>query len=190
MTAQPTGHVVWTPDPIRQQLATHTVEDVLFLPDGAPRVELRDGAMIVVPPPTGDHQRIAGLLWRWLLQHSPGEFRPSQATGVAVSLNTTFEPDLLLADALTGSNHYSVADHVTLVVEIVSPDTRKRDRLEKPAEYAAAGIAHYWRIEQDPIHVFAYDLVGAHYELAAESDTELVLSAPFDIRLPISDITP
>jgi Uma2 family endonuclease len=79
---------------------------------------------------------------------------------------------------------------VTLVVEVVSPGTRKRDRLEKPAEYAAAGIPHYWRVEQGPLHVFAYDLVDEHYELVADSAEELVLSAPFEIKLPIRDITP
>jgi hypothetical protein len=32
MTAQPVGsHVLWSPDPMRQRLAGHTVEDVLTL---------------------------------------------------------------------------------------------------------------------------------------------------------------
>jgi Uma2 family endonuclease len=191
MTAEPTGHVMWTPNPIKQRLAVHTIEDVLSLPDDAPRVELRDGVMIVVPSPTYDHQDIAGLLWYWLRQHAPGEFRASQATGVALSLSTTYEPDVVLVDAdVAGSNHYTVAHRVALAVEIVSPGTKRRDRVEKPAEYGDAGIAHYWRIEQDPLHVFAYDLVDGRYVLVAESDTELVLTAPFDIRLPIRDITP
>jgi hypothetical protein len=51
VTAQPTGHAMWSPDPIRQRLAAHTVEDVLKLPEDAPRVELRDGLMVVVPSP-------------------------------------------------------------------------------------------------------------------------------------------
>ena len=54
---------------------------------------------------------------------------------------------------------------------------------------ATAGVPHYWRIEQNPPHVYAYDLVGGSYELAADSDTELVLSAPFAIKLPIREIT-
>ena len=191
MTAQSAGHVMWTPNPVKQRLAAHTVEDVLLLPADAPRVELLDGVMILVPSPTYNHQDIAGLLWFWLRQHAPREFRASQATGVAVSLNTTFEPDVLLVDAhVAGSHHYSLADHVTLVVEVVSPSTKRRDRLEKPAEYAAVGIPHYWRIEQDPLHVFAYDLVDSAYQLVADSDTELVLRAPFEIKLPISEITP
>ncbi|MDT4990894.1 MAG: hypothetical protein QOH97_786 [Actinoplanes sp.] len=192
MTAQPSdGHVMWSPDPIRQRLAGFTIEDVLVLPSDAPRVELSDGVMIVVPSPTYDHQDISGLLWLWLRQHAPREFRPSQATGVALSLNTTYEPDVLLVDAeVAGSKHYSLADHVTLVVEIVSPGTRKRDRFDKPAEYAAAGIPHYWRIEQGPLHVFAYDLVGGTYDLVAESSERLTLAKPFPIDLDLQDITP
>jgi len=191
MTAEPTGHVMWSPNPLRQRLANFFLEDVLNLPDDAPRVELRDGVMIVVPSPTYDHQDIAGLLWMWLRLHAPETLRASLATGVALSLDTTFEPDVLLVSAeVDGSRHYSMAERVELVVEVVSPGTRKRDRLEKPAEYAAAGIPHYWRVEQGPVHVFAYDLVDGRYELVADSDTELVLSAPFEIRLPILDITP
>jgi Uma2 family endonuclease len=182
---------MWGPNPVRQRLANHFIEDVLNLPDDAPRVELRDGVLIVVPSPTYDHQDVAGLLWLWLRRHAPEGLRASLATGVALSLDTTYEPDVLLVSAdVDGARHYSMANQVTLVVEIVSPGTRKRDRLEKPAEYAAAGIAHYWRVEQGPLHVFAYDLVDGRYELAADSETELVLSAPFEIRLPIRDITP
>jgi Uma2 family endonuclease len=191
MTAEPAGHVMWTPDPITQRLAAYTVEDVLSLPDDAPRVELRDGVMIVVPSPTYAHQDICGLLWSWLRQHSPERYRASLATGVLLSVEDTFEPDVLLVDAnVPLTRHYAKAEQVTLAVEVVSPGTRKRDRLEKPAEYADAGIPHYWRIEQNPVHVFAYDLGKKGYELVADSADELVLSAPFEIRLPISEITP
>ena len=36
MTAEPTGHVMWSPDPIRQRLATHTFEIRLPIRDIAP----------------------------------------------------------------------------------------------------------------------------------------------------------
>jgi Uma2 family endonuclease len=85
MTAEPTGHVMWSPDPIRQRLANYILEDVLLLPDDAPRVELRDGVMIVVPSPTYDHQDIAGLLWAWLRRLAPQGLRASLATGVAAA---------------------------------------------------------------------------------------------------------
>jgi Uma2 family endonuclease len=191
MTAEPAGRVPWSPDPIRQRLASYFFEDVLNLPDDAPRVELRDGVMIVVPSPTIGHQNIGNLLWTWFYQHAPDDFLPVTAVGVIVGLRDSLEPDVLLVDrSVEITNHFVMPDQVTIAVEVVSPGTKRRDRLEKPAEYAAAGIPHLWRIEQGPVHVFAYDLVNGKYELAADSDTELVLTKPFEIKLPIRDITP
>lgn len=84
-----------------------------------------------------------------------------------------------------------------LAVEIVSPGTRRIDRFAKPGEYAAAGIPFYWRIEQDPVHVYAYrigDQVGPggerQYELVADGADVIELAEPFDIKLPIAEITP
>ncbi|SDY03307.1 Endonuclease, Uma2 family (restriction endonuclease fold) [Micromonospora pattaloongensis] len=180
------------PDLRRQRLANHTVEDVLSLPDDAPRVELRDGVMIVVPSPTIGHQEISSLLWHWFRRHAPLEFRPSVATGVLIDAVQTFEPDVLLLhrETINVESHYSTPDQVALVVEVVSPSTRRRDRLEKPVGYAAAGIRHFWRVEQDPVHIYAYELVDGGYQLVADSADELVLAKPFELRLPIRDVTP
>ncbi|RZU50326.1 Uma2 family endonuclease [Krasilnikovia cinnamomea] len=192
MTAETAGHVMWSPDPVTQRAAGYTLEDVLNLPDDAPRVELRDGVMIVVPSPTAGHQKISNLLWLWFRQQAPEiYYEPLTAVGVAVGLGDTHEPDvLLLHQPVSEDRHFFLPSQVAIVVEVVSPSTKRRDRLEKPVAYAAAGIPHYWRIEQDPLHVFAYDLRDGRYELVADSDTELVLSEPFEIRLPIRDITP
>ena len=191
MTAEPAGHVMWSPDPIRQRLANFSLEDVLNLPDDAPRVELRDGVMIVVPSPTLGHQNTANLLWLWFRQNAPKKFQAGTALGVALGSQDSCEPDVLLLHApAEKSNHFFLPSQVAIAVEVVSPGTKRRDRFEKPVEYALAGIPHFWRIEQEPIHVFAYDLVNGRYELAADSASELVLSAPFEIKLPIRDITP
>ncbi|WP_433370793.1 Uma2 family endonuclease [Actinoplanes sp. CA-142083] len=71
-----------------------------------------------------------------------------------------------------------------------TPGTRRRDRLEKPAVYAAAGVRHFWRIETEPVHVHAYDLVDGRYEPAGDSDEVLRLSKPFAIEVPIREIAP
>lgn len=194
MTAQPVEPATggpWGPDPLRQRLANYTIEDVLALPDDAPRVELRDGVIIVVPSPTFGHQTIGNLLWLWLRRHAPLDLAPVTAVGVAIDHRSTLEPDvLLLHRPVVESSHYFDPEQVMLVVEVVSPGTRRRDRLEKPAEYAAVGIPHYWRVEQDPLRVHAYDLVDGRYELVAESAEELVLAKPFEIRLRVRDIAP
>jgi Uma2 family endonuclease len=56
--------------------------------------------------------------------------------------------------------HPAGAEWFGLVVEVVSPRTRKTDRFLKPAEYAAAGIPCFWRVELEPepvVHGFRLD---------------------------------
>jgi Uma2 family endonuclease len=191
MTAEPVGEPVWSLDPVKQKRAGYTLEDVLSLPDDAPRVELLDGALLVIPPPSGAHQKISWKLAGWLEHHLPAGFEPQMAVGVLVAHRLTLEPDaLVLRSPIDIQHHFFEPDQVVVAVEIVSPGTRRRDRFEKPELYAKAGVPHYWRIEQDPVHAFAYDLVDGRYELAADSTDELVLTAPFGIKLPIRDITP
>jgi Uma2 family endonuclease len=191
VTTQLTEWRGWLPEPERQRLADHTIEDVLKLPDDAPRVEIRGGVLVPVARPTIAHQRTVGLLWQWLRQHAPAGQQPCTNVGVLIGLRDTFEPDIaVLRPPRVRGHHYIDPQQINLVIEVVTDDTRRRDRLEKPNEYAAAGIAHFWRVEQGPMHVHAYDLVDGRYQRVADSADELVLAAPFAIRLPVRDITP
>ncbi|WP_405430761.1 Uma2 family endonuclease [Micromonospora sp. NBC_00617] len=194
----PTPPGPWCPDPMRQQRADYTLEDLLALPDDAPRVELVDGVIQVTPSPTLGHQDISFLLRLWLHSRVPGHLRIAQAVGVGLSFNTSRQPDVLLCRAEVHSDRSRLrAEDVVLAVEIVSPGTRRIDRFAKPGEYAAAGIPFYWRIEQDPVHVYAYrigDRVGPggerQYELVADGADVIELTEPFEIKLPIAEITP
>jgi Uma2 family endonuclease len=194
VSAEPTPDAFerWRPDPDRQQRADYTVEDVVNLPDDAPRVELLDGVVNVVPSPTIDHQDIASLLHHWFRRHTPAGLKASLMIGVAVGMQNSFEPDVLVRRAEpSGDRHFLMPDDVVLVVEVVSPGTKRRDRFIKPGGYAAAGIKHYWRIEQHPVHVYAYELgADCSYALVADSAELIELDRPFPIKLPIAEITP
>jgi len=146
----------------------------------------------VVPSPAFEHQDISHRLWRWFDDNAPVHLRVAGAVGVAINNKNTLEPDIVLLRSPVGTKrHYFAPDQVALVVEIVSPGTKKRDRFVKPKAYAGAGIPHYWRIDQDPVHVYAYELGdGEEYRLVADSASELVLTRPFEIRLQIEAIRP
>ncbi|WP_229400113.1 Uma2 family endonuclease [Micromonospora okii] len=200
MSAEPiaTPPGPWCPDPIRQQRADYTLDDLLTLPDDAPRVELVDGVIQVTPSPTLGHQDISFLLRLWLHTHAPRQFRAAQDVGVRLSRNSSRRPDVLVCRAEIASTASQVGpEDVVLAVEIVSPGTRRVDRFAKPGEYAAAGIPFYWRVEQGPVHLYAYrlsDRIGPggerQYELVADSADVIELTEPFDIKLPIAEITP
>lgn len=65
---------------------------------------------------------------------------------------------------------------VRLVVEVISASSRSHDRILKPAQYAAAGIPGYWRIEtEDGVSLTAYGLRGEVYiELSTWIEGETV----------------
>jgi Uma2 family endonuclease len=180
----------WQPDPVRQQRADYTIEDLLDLPPDTPRVELSHGVMLVVPSPSVQHQVISARLWSWFDDNAPRQFEPVPAVGVAVAVDHTFEPDVILMRAEVDEHrHFLKPSQVVVAVEIVSPGTRRRDRFTKPAEYARAGIPFYWRIEQDPVHVYAYRLAsGPTYELVADSAEVLELDEPFPIKIAVPDL--
>ncbi|MGV9767075.1 Uma2 family endonuclease [Micromonospora tulbaghiae] len=174
------------------------MEDLLTLPPDAPRVELVDGIVHVTPFPTLGHQDIVGLLTHWLRSRVPAYLRATQAVSVGLDVDASRRPDVLLhhAELPSGCRLLRPVD-VVLAVEIVSPGTRRVDRFAKPGEYAAAGIPFYWRIEQDPVHLYAYrlgDRIGPggerQYELVDDSSEVIELSEPFAIKLPIAEIRP
>ncbi|MFJ3801515.1 Uma2 family endonuclease [Streptomyces sp. NPDC090088] len=62
--------------------------------------------------------------------------------------------------------------HLALVVEVVSPGSRRDDRVSKPAQFAAAKVPCYWRVELDR------DQKLAVHEYWLNADTLTYIPAP------------
>lgn len=182
----------WAPDAARQTAASHTVEDLLQLPDHAPRkIELLDGVMIVSPSPSMRHQNLGRRLCNWLEDNAPRDYEPTTDVGVMIDTRTVLEPDVVLLRAPAIEEHHLFGpNEVVLVVEIVSPGTVRRDRFSKPALYASADVPHLWLVEQDPLQIFAYDLTpgGGYYPAGDSSSGLLELTRPFGIALSLDAI--
>ncbi|MFZ3101801.1 MAG: Uma2 family endonuclease [Desulfitobacteriaceae bacterium] len=54
-----------------------------------------------------------------------------------------------------------------LVVEIMSPANRRKDRLQKMEIYRKAGIPHYWLVDPEENTLEAFVLKGENYALIA-----------------------
>lgn len=72
------------------------------------------------------------------------------------------------------------ADDVLLAVEIISPRSRRTDRITKFAEYADAGIPHYWIIDLGDVATLqAFDLVNGRYScVLADGIGSVFLTTP------------
>lgn len=136
------------PSVVSEHHGPWTVADILALPHDEKRYELVDGALIVNPPPSPYHQAASGELFVLLRAACGPAFRALEAVGVRLGEQLLI-PDLVVVRSSAASLHAPVLDpaDVVLVVEIVSPGSRIRDRNEKPVIFAESGIPHFWRVE-------------------------------------------
>ncbi|WP_198163987.1 Uma2 family endonuclease [Nocardia violaceofusca] len=154
-----------------------TMADWEALPeDNSRSYELVEGVLIVSPRPVSKHQR---AMWRLAAQLEP-QLPPTLGvlTGTEVVIDpvappTVRVPDLIVVpDAGIETNPRWNADEVLLAVEILSPGSRRTDRVAKFAEYAEAGIEHYWLVDLDaPTTLTGYRLLGDYYELIADNQS-------------------
>lgn len=145
-----------------------TVEDLERMPDDGLRYELLDGTLLVSPAPGVWHQEVALELAVRLRAACPLELHvviaPFEWRG---SRRTALQPDVLVAwrhDLLVEGGKFLAAPPV-LAVEVLSPSTRRIDRLSKLSAYEEAGVASYWLVDPDPERpsLHALDLVDGHY---------------------------
>ncbi|MEU6186238.1 Uma2 family endonuclease [Nocardia sp. NPDC047038] len=171
-----------------------TLEDWIALPEDSSRnYELVEGVLVVSPKPVSQHQRAVLRLGPQLEPQLPdthGVLADTEVVIDAGSVPTIRVPDILVVpEAGIEANlpRYDAAD-VLLAVEILSPGSRRTDRVTKFFEYAEAGIEYYWLIDLDkPTSLAAYHLIGRDYELVAEQSgivTVDIAGTPITIDLP------
>jgi Uma2 family endonuclease len=145
-----------------------TVHDLERLPDDGQRYELVDGGLVVTPPSSQRHQDLAHDLRDRLQAAAPDGWRVRLEFPIPFDEDTQRVPDLVVHrwplrhPRVDERNRVGPAD-VGLVVEVVSPSTRRTDRFAKPGEYAEAGIGLFWRLETEPalvLHPFVLGRAG------------------------------
>ena len=145
-----------------------TEEEYLAL-DTNRLVELSDGKLEVLPMPSDFHQlivmRLAAALFAFVTAQRLGQVRFAPLR-IRLGAGKFREPDLMFVTAAhddrRGEQYWQPPD---LVVEVISPDDPRRDRVVKWREYARAGIPEYWLIDPAAATVEVYLLQGQGYKL-------------------------
>jgi Uma2 family endonuclease len=162
-----------------------TYDDLQAMPDDGHRYELVDGVLIVTPAPRILHQRAVVNLLALLHGAIPTDMEVFVApVDYVVSPLTVLQPDLLVArrDEVGERN---LQHPPVLVVEILSPSTRRIDAGTKRLAFEGAGVPHYWMVDPDEPSILALELVGGAYRETARvaaGDT-FVATTPFPIRI-------
>lgn len=179
---------------LRMPRRAWTFDDLLELPDDGRRYEIIDGSLHVSPGATPIHQVAAGRIRDVLLAAAPEDLEVMETVDVDCG-RSVIEPDVVVAAAHAvtfGVMKFLPAD-VVLAVEVVSPSSRRMDRLVKPSVLAEAGVPAYWRVELEgpgaPLIVVSELAGGGYREVATVRAGEVVaVGVPYPVELRPADL--
>ena len=160
--------------------------------------ELVEGRLLMTPSPAPDHNR-AGFRMAVELERQlpPGlevipdmdvdlELAPAEAPG------TVRRPDLIVVPLearkrVRTEGGVIRASEVLVVMEVLSPGSRRTDHVHKRGEYADAGIPHYWIIDPtEPVSLLACHLAGEFgYADAGSVTGTFSATEPFPVEIDL-----
>jgi Uma2 family endonuclease len=157
------------------------------------RIETVDGAIIVNAAPRRLHQDICRRLANVL------ETACGAALAISIDVDLRLRdipllnrrPDVVIYDASLGDDAVLRPQHCTLVVEVMSPGSVTADQTDKPAEYAASRIPHYWHDPAERIlSVFCYrlDPTTGTYASAGVNTGTMTVTEPVAITIDLTTL--
>jgi len=156
--------------------ARYTFADVLAW-DESERIEIINGDIfLMAPPPSSTHQEISGELFAQLHAYLKGKNCKVYAAPFGVRLfekdgdrpedvDTMVEPDITVVCDRSKIDEYGCKGAPDMVVEILSPSTRRHDRLTKFNLYQRAGVREYWIVDPANQDVQSFVLEDGRYSV-------------------------
>jgi Uma2 family endonuclease len=175
-----------------------TAADYDALPeDISRRIEIVDGAIIVNAAPRRAHQDVVYNVTSAL----KAVVSDRHAVVIDVDLRLrdvpllNRRPDVVVFDASLPDDAVLRPEHCLLVIEVMSPGSVTADQTDKPAEYAAAGIPHFWRIENtdaaDPqlmVYRYRLDPTTRTYTSAGVDTGKMTVIDPVKLTVDLADL--
>ena len=155
------------------------------LPEHKRKTELLDGELVEMAVPKMIHQDLVSGLNELLRRAAPPGIKVRFApVAVQISELTIVEPDLVAGPKELFLER-GLVEPPLLVVEVLSPSTRRRDVIRKFRWFEQFGIQHVWFADPDEPSVAAWELIDGHYVEAGEAvgDQTLVLERPFRLEV-------
>jgi Uma2 family endonuclease len=163
--------------------------------------ELQEGRLLMSPSPIPDHNLVSMRLAFQLDGQLPGHVQVIQDIDVNLELAPAEQPgfsrrpDLVIVSAeavkrVRAEGGMLRASDVEVIIEIVSPGSRRTDYILKHGEYADAGIGHYWIVDiTEPGSLIACHLAGElGYQNAPDVTGTFTADEPFDLRVQVDQL--
>lgn len=139
------------------------------LPETNQPTELWDGQLIMPPSPSFEHQENSLHFFKaldaWVSQHRLGKV-VAAPMDMVLSPHRAVQPDVLfIAKERLGIIQRCVRGPADLVAEVVSPGSRRRDRIDKRDLYEQYGVREFWLIDPEARTVEVFFLEDEQYRL-------------------------
>ncbi len=157
-------------DPARFTHRRWTYDELLVaLPETNVPIELWEGEFVMSPSPSFFHQKLIDrfhdALKAWVVPRHLGETCMAPMDMI-LTQHDVAQPDVLfIAKDRLAIIQDRVRGPADLVVEVISPGSRQKDRIEKRDLYEQHGIKEYWIIDPDAQTVETLFLEAGQYRL-------------------------
>ena len=140
------------------------------------------------------HIAVVGNLYVALRNHlrgTPCRPLPSEMKLRVEAADCFYYPDLMVTCGEAAAEHQHQKTDAVLVVEVLSPSTRRFDLMLKRERLQRAGCRHYWVFDPDEPSVLAFTLDGDVYVESGRALGDELFSAtePFEISFTLRSLT-
>ena len=159
------------PAPVKWKNRRWTFDELAAeLPESNLPTELWDGELIMSPSRSFLHQQLVDrfhdLLKSWVRQHHLGETAVAPIDMV-LTTRRAIQPDVVfISNERLGIIKEQIMGAADLVAEVISPGSRRRDRIDKRDLYEQHGVQEYWIIDPEAKTVEVLHLEKGTYQLA------------------------
>jgi Uma2 family endonuclease len=154
------------------------------LPDDGNRYELIDGVVYVSPTAVMVHQVASTMLHNLLTAAAPDDLFVTPTPGYQAGERTLLIPDLVVTPWPARDAKY-VTEPLPLAVEVLSPSSRRYDRITKLAAYDRAGVDAYWIVDPVEPSLLVFEREGDRLVERAHvrGDEPFAATRPFQVTV-------
>lgn len=151
---------------LAHEMKKYTYEDLLKIDDGN-RYELIDGQLYLMSSPTTKHQEVVGTIYVQLYNYLIGKKCKVFVSPLDVCLSgvrnpkkeyNVLEPDVMVVCDESKISDKAIEGAPDIIIEVVSPSSRKHDTFVKFNLYQYYGVKEYWIIDLEAEVIYQYIL--------------------------------
>ncbi len=160
-----------------------TYQEYRLLPEDGKRYELMEGDLFVSPAPSPWHQTVSGRMLHMLMTQlqDSGLARVFPAPiDLVLEPESVVQPDLVQVGRARKHivTERAIEGAPDVVVEILSPGSRDRDKHIKRRLYERFAIPEYWVVDPDLGRIEIWRIEAGRYGIRAQLDRASTLTSP------------